>query len=578
MIRKIVEESEGRPYILVDFFDTIMFRCVHSHQLMAQWENAMKKKYPFLEGIDLCRIRRNVITELGNNECAINYYDLTSAIYRIIRNSFSDICSEKEFQEVSYMVDYSVDMATQYPNRKLIETLYFLKKEQQKKIYLVSDYYLPGKCYESYLRPYMLENFFDGIFCSSDYKSTKRSCELYRIILSSIGCNANQAFMIGDSKRSDCQSAHNAGIKSYRYFPFFHKVHTNIRKRIGYSFCQESAGHIFENSFKNTIFGEYALILYYFTSHLYSEIEIHDNEPVGFLSRGGYFLKKCFDVYQKVCGGTVQTYYIKNSRKVNRLAAENKEDKRLLNLYLKQFAKSNRLCLVDEGWYCSSQILMQRNLGYDTQGYYIGIMGRNQGDEKIKRKGILFDIDERGNKSPLFGIFRTNCVFYEQLLSAPHGSTVKYYEEDGIVNAKEVWNETEKQNYYKNVERMQKIILDYITGLAVWQSEISLYRLSNYVLKSQLFGSGRRLEVLSEMNNSWYDNANDTAEKKFADIKNLEVSIGGLLVRPENYLRYLCKLKDLKLTHFSMKIIYPILGPCIYLYCRISIFLKYRNE
>ena len=578
MFRKIIRKTKEKQYVLVDFFDTVMFRCIHSHQLMAQWEIAMKKKYPSLENIDLCAIRRKVISELGNDECAINYHDLTSAIYRMIRGLLVDIASEKEFQDISYMVDYSIDMATQYPNKKLIETLHFLKKKQNKQIYLVSDYYLPGKCYESYLRPYFLENFFDGIFCSSDYRKTKNNCKLYDIVLSSIGCNANQVIMIGDSKISDYQNAVSIGIEGCRYIPFLHKLYTNISKRIGGFIQCRISNFVFANSFKNTIFGEYAFNLYYFTSHLYSEMQKDDIRLIGFLSRGGYFLKQCFDGYQKLqAKEIVRTCYIKNSRKVNRWATESEEGKKLLELYLKEFSVDQRLCLVDEGWYCSSQIIMEKFLGYSTLGYYIGIMGRTLDDEKIKRKGILFDIDEKGVKSPLYGIFRTNCTFYEQLLSAPHGSVVRYCEKDGVVKVQELWKDIEKENYYKNVERMQKIILDYMIGLTTWQSKITLYKLSKYVLKSQLFGSKTRLKILKEMNDSWYDNANDTNEKGFLNIKNVEISVKGLLVWPEDYLRYFCKLKELKQSHFCLKIIYPILGPCIYLYCRLSTFLKYRK-
>lgn len=113
---------------------------------------------------------------------------------------------------------------------------------------------------------------------------------------------------------------------------------------------------------------------------------------------------------------------------------------------------------------------MQKKLGFDIDGYYIGVMGRKSEDEDCRRKGILFDID--GNaQSPLFGVFRTNCTFYEQILSAPHGSTIAYKEVNGKIYAVEKWQEKEKENYEERINKIQNVILDYLTGIASWVKE-----------------------------------------------------------------------------------------------------------
>lgn len=236
------------------------------------------------------------------------------------------------------------------------------------------------------------------------------------------------------------------------------------------------------------------------------------------------------------------------------------------------------MCLVDEGWYCSSQILMQKKLGFDIDGYYLGIMGRKNEDADCRRKGILFDTDGNG-QSPLFGVFRTNCTFYEQILSAPHGSTVAYKEVNGKIQAVEKWHEKEKENYEERINKIQNVILDYLTGITSWVGQgttLTKYTLACFVLRQLMFGSSKRILTENEILGSWYDNANDTADKKFASIKNVHVKMD-VFYRPENYLRYFCKLKTLTLKHPAMKIIYPVLGRAIYLYCRISIFFKYRN-
>ena len=91
---------------------------------------------------------------MGGDECAIEYHDLLASIYKML--GINGKIDFEEFERVSYQIDYSLDMATQYPNKEILDTLRHLRY-LGKKIYLVTDYYLPGKCYTSYLRPYGLD-------------------------------------------------------------------------------------------------------------------------------------------------------------------------------------------------------------------------------------------------------------------------------------------------------------------------------------------------------------------------------------------------------------------------------------
>ena len=467
----IINKCRNKSVILVDFFDTVMFRHIHSHCLMGKWAKALTRKYPEIDEKKLVEYRNEGIKMGGGgDECAIEYHDLLVSIYEMLE--IKGKINFGEFERVSYQIDYSLDMATQYPNKEILDTLKHLRR-LGKKIYLVTDYYLPGKCYTSYLRPYGFENFFDDIFCSPDYKKTKYSGDFYDEVIKRLTTESSCMCMIGDSENSDVANAEKRGISAYHYFPILHKIRTNIRKRMAYSY----ETYVFKNIFKTAFneggetFGDYALNLFYFTRKLDENVKENKIVNVGFLARGGYFLKECLERYEEILIPiTVNTYYVKNSRKVNQMAEKSKNDEFLLKKYLNQFADENYLCLVDEGWYCSSQIFMQKKLGFDIDGYYIGVMGRKSEDEDCRRKGILFDID--GNaQSPLFGVFRTNCTFYEQILSAPHGSTIAYKEVNGKIYAVEKWQEKEKENYEERINKIQNVILDYLTGIASWVKE-----------------------------------------------------------------------------------------------------------
>lgn len=284
----IINKARNKSVIFVDFFDTVMFREVHSNQLIYQWEKSIKNKYPSLLNTDLIFLRKEAINKFGENECAISYKELINEIYNFIDDKQIDL---DDFYNISYLVDYSVDMATQYINKNIINTLKYLKSKYNKKIYLVSDYYLPGDCYDKYLKPYELDDLFDGIYCSSDLNKTKYKGNIYKYVLGDLNIKANNVLMIGDSKHSDYDKAKENGIEAYRYFPILHKLKTNIRKRSNYDYSKHIAHKVFKNTFKNTLFGDYSLNLYYFTKELSKEVHKEKIPQVGFLARGGTFYK-----------------------------------------------------------------------------------------------------------------------------------------------------------------------------------------------------------------------------------------------------------------------------------------------
>lgn len=579
--RAILKKSEGKKIVAFDFFDTVMFRHIHSHQLLGQWSKAFKQKFPSLENIDLHSMRLQCIHDSGIDESEINYDVLISSIYEKIvhQNAGIAVPSKEEFVSTSYLLDFSIDLATQFPNREIVNIAQKLKT-QGKCIVLITDYYLPGKCYEKYLNQYGLRSLFDKIYCSSDQGKSKYNGELYKYVLDELDMEPSNILMVGDSKRADYENALKCGMDAYRYFPLIHKLATNYRKYTKYSYQKHGARDVFYSSYNYTLFGEYSLNLYYFCRELLDMLQKRDIEKVSFLSRGGYFLQKCFDYYSyfKNKDTEIKSLYLKNSRKVNKKIEENADDAEILKRYLEPFSDNNKLCIVDEGWYCTSQITIQNKLGYETTGFYIGIMGRDKKNIACERKGILFDIDENGKESPLYGVFRTNCTFYEQLLSAPHGSTIGYEEVNGTINAVDDWKLTERKNYFENIESLQKIILEYIGGLSVWNCRLTKYELACCVLRTLLFASKEKLILEDKIIDSWYDNANDTTAKNFGRISDIKFNPIAAIVKPESYLRYFCKLKNLRLKYNFMNGIYPILGLVIYLMCRISIFIRYRDK
>lgn len=567
----ILKLENNIEYVFVDFFDTTMFRHIHSSQLLLEWEKALRRKFPNLRNVDLIQLRNNIISQLGGNELEIQYEQLIHHIYKEIQNEID--VSENNFYNISLTLEMYQDMAVQYPNKTIINKLYKWK-EQGKKIYLVTDYFLPGTVYNEYLKNYHLEDLFDHIFCSSDYGASKASGKLYKMLLEKLGINASNVTMIGDSKESDYINAKKCGLNTIHYMPYLHKIRTNIQRKMDTSVDINKI--IFNHAFKDTEFGEYSLVLYYFCQNLYQELKKDDVDKIHFLSRGGYLLKKSFDVYQTLeIDQKIPTNYFHNSRKVNYLAKDNKEDFELLKKYFQQEGISNEFCFVDEGWYTHGQIIISEIFGggLTTKGYYLGIIGRPEAPKNCLRKGILFDNgDENIKKSRYYGVFRTNCTFYEQILTAPEGSLKKYIEEpNGQIKFDLVWEQIEKDLYLNNTVKIQENLIRLLKCLASWNQSINDYELAKYILKTLLIANKKRVRILNVYDQSYYDNMNATTNKEFGDVKKLHINFLDLIIHPNNYLRYLCKVKNLTQSHKVVRYIYSFLGYIIYWYCLVSL-------
>ena len=125
--------------IFVDFFDTIMFRKIHSFQLLPQWEKKLKSNYPQLNDVDLISLRKESIREIGKMEYEIAYRKLLNVIYNKLVDKYNFTVSFDAFFDYSYRSEMFIDYATQYPNKRMIK---YLKKQYKlgKDIYIVSDY------------------------------------------------------------------------------------------------------------------------------------------------------------------------------------------------------------------------------------------------------------------------------------------------------------------------------------------------------------------------------------------------------------------------------------------------------
>lgn len=556
-----------REIILIDFFDTVMFREVHSFQLPSQWAKIISEKYGLNQ--DLLGIRKKLENEFKDSIYEIPYKELIKNIFDMLDMD----CSFDEFYKFCFDTEVNIDLSTQYPNSYIIRRLK-KAKDAGKKIYIVSDYPLPRKAYDIYLSYFGLSELFDGVFCSEDYHASKYRGPLYHVVLDELKIKAENAVMIGESKKSDYINAQKYGLNTILYRPIFHKIKINFRYRVQYDYRKDVIKHVFNLESQKNMFGEYCVNFWFFEKELYANLKNKGQEPC-FLARGGYLLQLLFNTYEyyrpKV--DTISSKYLRISRKVIIDAKNSKDGYQLLSDYFMQEGINvSKLVLVDEGWNCSSQFNLSKIFDCKTEGYYIGCFRKSDNDS-VKLNGLLFEGD--GNYKDIFeGIFRSDLTFYEQICTCSDGSIKCYERVDGTIKPVEDKVDIEINLYNKYTKSIQKRIIQCFQFLCVWNPEISKNELAHYVLKCGLNGDKRRLKILKEFDENYFENLahgmNESSNKKAKAISNLKIK--DLITNPCNYFRYICKVRLLSQSNPMIRLFYPVFKPLIQLY--ISLFVR----
>lgn len=225
----LYREIKAKKVVFVDFFDTICFRSIHDTQVLIQWAKVMCARVHDIKltPAELLVIRKKIESELSKKYEEVPYREIISEIFDILSLKS---CTKEDFVDLSLGIDIAVELGCQFRNEKVIRILQRAHQEG-KSVYVVSDFYLPLKAFECFIRNFALQNIIDGIYVSETVNKTKRKGgSLYGFVLNELKLNAKDVVMIGDNLHSDHKMAQINGVDSLRLFPFWHKVGTNIFK------------------------------------------------------------------------------------------------------------------------------------------------------------------------------------------------------------------------------------------------------------------------------------------------------------------------------------------------------------
>jgi FMN phosphatase YigB (HAD superfamily) len=579
--------DKKKKVLFIDFFDTVVFRYIHSSQIFYQWAKVLCKKLEIkqVSVSDVVNLRYVYSTQLSKLYEEPPYDKVMELLFAEISKKERLEATLSDFIRFSYEIEVSVELGCQFPNSKMIS---FLKKEKEKgvKLYIVSDFYLPERAYYDFLQNINCEHLFDKIYVSEAHNKTKRNGSLYSFVLNDLQIDGNDVLMIGDSKFADVFQANRMGVRSILYFPVFHKISTNICRVLNLDFSKSILKKQNARLYSTSVFGEYASVLYYFTNRLYLESNKSGAKMLSFLSRGGFFLMKLFDEYQKIvipeCH-QIQSKYCYVSRKSVFSANEdyNNGGNEVYNLfkdYIKSFIIKNDLYIVDEGWYCHSQLAMRGMLDCNIYGFYLGIKLKPECDlTKGFMKGLLFDI-EKNEQTSYSNIFNTNASMYEQMLTSSEGSVRGYkYQNDNILPILEV-NKKEFDLYQSDIENWQRNMMLTFRGFCAWlvENPIKERDIALQVLKTTIFSNNKRCDFLNKLDASRFDNASNGLSKTDKGIKDAHINMLKLFCEPSYYLGVFCKLQRKIYKIRVLRFFYYMIA--IPYYCYILFFLFFKKN
>lgn len=315
--KQLLNLVNSKNVIFVDCFDTILTRECKPIAVLDRWFYIIAEKYNVNPQIikEIWKASTHLIVgeieELSFKKVALNMYN------RLLY--LAEIQSFDQFYEFILNTYIQIERSVICVNKRFCD---FLRKMHiKKKIYLVSDFYMPIEFFKKLFHKLKIDEIFDDMFISSEIGYRKSSGTLYSWLLKKLEINSESVVMIGDNKISDYKRPKEKNIEAFNIMPFC----PNPKEKNTYRLW-----NIFEEQIENAPLSNYSFSLYLFIIKLYDYVIKNNVKKIYFCSREGEFFKKIFDSFliQKGINGKIKTYYLLVSRKSTFLPSLNQEIKK----------------------------------------------------------------------------------------------------------------------------------------------------------------------------------------------------------------------------------------------------------
>lgn len=214
----------------------------------------------------------------------------------------------------------SIELQTEFdaivPNLPIIE-LYQKCIACGKKVFITTDMYWSLKDIKKLLH-HVGVDIYDEIYLSSDFRKTKRTGSLFKIILEQQNISPNNLIHIGDHPNSDSKIPRGLGISAILIPKRIEKIKFNKKK-------DKQLKNIYLNNFiNNTYCGDYdpysqfgysqfGKLLWGYSKWIYRNALENEINKLFFFSRDGWIMKQAFDLC--INDPKIKTYYLEVSRR-----------------------------------------------------------------------------------------------------------------------------------------------------------------------------------------------------------------------------------------------------------------------
>lgn len=376
--KSAIKAAKEREYIFFDFWDTIVHRRVHPDtikQIVACEMAGDNKK-------ELYEIRLYAEEYCAKTIGDFDYDEMEQVMNQCLANRGIEGIGSFKRKELD------IEIQNAYLDKETY-TLISELKENGKKLFVVSDFYMGSDSLQEILDSLGCGDFFDRIFVSCDCRRSKGSGKIYKHVLNELRISANECLMIGDNYRTDYKRARACGIQA---------IHRNFKiesPRLTKEYIEKELLRIEKGQVKN-LFDSYAFSLFLFTSKLYNEIHQKHIRDIVFITREGKYLKKLFDNYARFMNDTsVHTHYWYVSRRSTYLpslkeAEKEKYDLRFQIQYYSMADFLRNLSFDDE-----EIERLRQSLGFSDANLEISNFKESEEFEKIRSSEIFKEIFEK---------------------------------------------------------------------------------------------------------------------------------------------------------------------------------------
>lgn len=329
---EFINKLEKYDIISFDIFDTLITRKVLKPDDVFYKMNEISKNNNFYES-------RKTSEEVARNKLNkdVNIYE----IYEQLQEDLN-LTDEEKIHLLNEEINLEFELCVS--RKEMLEIIKSLK-ENNKKILLISDMYLPKDIILKMIHKCGYENLYDEIYVSNEYNARKDHLKLFEIAY--LNLDKDKIIHIGDNIESDGKNACASGVSSI----IIPKGTTYIEnlKIISYG-DSVIYGNTYNNGIYNSPFitdkndiifsdlGDFSYKIFgcIFINFMIWLNQIYNGDTYLFVAREGYYLKQLFEYFSKKTNiPLIENYYFLTSRRASSVPTlKNKEDiYELLNVF-----------------------------------------------------------------------------------------------------------------------------------------------------------------------------------------------------------------------------------------------------